>query len=241
VVDRMVELRRAGKMPPFNEGNTRAMFLHWGAPNHLPWNMLPVAGNPLDEEELSRLTALAHEYVVEYLDFWRANIPGMQKADIEQTGFALGVRESRRVHGKKTLTAEMVLQAAKHSDAIGHGVWMIDIHDPKGSGYTTYTDRGQSNMLHAGTSYHIPLRMCLNDRLPNLAVVGRCASSTHEAHSSVRVQTHCMVMGQGIGTAAALAMQGGCLMEEVDIPTLQNQLRADGVYLEDIPAKEALN
>ena len=112
---------------------------------------------------------------------------------------------------------------------------MIDIHDPTGTGYTTWNDRNERIMLPAGQSYHIPLRMCLNARIPNLAVVGRCASSTHEAHSSVRVQTHCMVMGQGVGTAAAMALASGSTLLEVDLPKLQKTLRADGAYLEDIP------
>jgi len=235
IIDRMVELRKQGRMPPFNEGNMRGSFTYWGARNHMPWNVCPVAGNPLDEEELSRLNATAHEYVVQYLDFLRANIPGMAKAEIEQTGFALGIRESRRIRGLTTLMAEMVLGAAKQPDAIGHGVWMVDIHDPKGSGHTTFSDPGDHNKLRAGTSYHIPLRMCLNRELPNLAVVGRCASSTHEAHSSVRVQTHCMVMGQGAGTAAAMALEGGKELAQVDVAALQSKLRADGVYLKDVP------
>ena len=113
---------------------------------------------------------------------------------------------------------------------------MVDIHDPKGSGYTTFTDAGDHNRLRAGTSYHIPLRMCLNPHVPNLAVVGRCASSTHEAHSSVRVQTHCMVMGQGVGTAAALALGSGTDLSAVDVSALQATLRADGAYIEDVPA-----
>ncbi|MFH1566992.1 MAG: FAD-dependent oxidoreductase, partial [Gemmatimonadota bacterium] len=195
-LDRMVALRDAGGMAPFNEGNTRGMFSYWGARNNIAWNMCPVAGNPLDEEELSRLTARAREYLVQYLDFWRQYVPGMGRAEIGQTAPALGVRESRRVQGLQTLDEDMVLGAAKHPDAVGHGVWMIDIHDPKGSGYTTFTDRGRHDMLEAGTSYHIPLGMCLNAHRPNLATVGRCAASTHRALSSVRVQTHCMVMGQ---------------------------------------------
>lgn len=235
IIDHMVALRQKGEMPPFNEGNMRASFTHWGAPNHMAWNVLPVAGNPLDEEELSRLNAQAHEYVVQYLDFFRENMPGMSTAEIEQTAFALGVRESRRISGKNTLTVEMVLGAQKQPDAVGHGVWMVDIHDPKGSGYTTYTDAGEHNRLRAGTSYHIPLSMCLNEYIPNLAVVGRCASSTHEAHSSVRVQTHCMVMGQGVGTAAALALDNGVDLNEADMKTLHNCLKADGVYIEDVP------
>ncbi len=232
VIDEMVRLKEQGLMPPFNTGNMRGTFTYWGAQNHLPWNVCPVAGDPLDEEELSRLNAKAREYVVSYLDFLRANMPGMAKAEIEQTGFALGVRESRRIRGLTTLTVEQVLGAAKQPDAIGHGVWMVDIHDPKGSGYTTFTDAGQHNRLRAGTSYHIPLRMCLNPHLPNLAVAGRCASSTHEAHSSVRVQTHCMVMGQGVGTAAALALEGGTDLANVPVAALQERLRADGVYID---------
>lgn len=235
VVDRMVSLRNAGKMPPFSEGNMRGTFTFWKAPNHLPWNVCPVAGNPLDEEELSRVTARAREQVVSYVEYFRKEMPGMQNACIDQTGMSLGLRESRRVTGQKTLTAEMVLNAEKQEDAIGHGVWMIDIHDPKGSGYTTFYDRGGQNLLQAGTSYHIPLGMCLNDLHQNLGVVGRCASSTHEAHSSVRVQTHCMVMGQGIGTAAALALNEEAELAHCDVGRLQKVLRSDGVYLEDIP------
>ena len=114
---------------------------------------------------------------------------------------------------------------------------MIDIHDPKGSGYTTWTDRNDANMVPRAQSYHIPLGMCLNATIPNLAVVGRCASSTHEGHSSVRVQTHCMVMGQGVGTAAAMVLKEGLELRNVDLPRLQSQLVKDGVYLKDVPKK----
>ncbi len=234
LIKQMRTLRDRGQFPPFNEGNTQH-HLCW-AENGTLWNMLPAAGNPLDEEELSQLTAESRERLVAYLALWRKEFPGYDKTFIDQTGFALGVRESRRIRGLKTLDQEMVLHGSKHSDAIGHGVWMIDIHDPKGTGYTTYTDRDRHNMLPAGTSYHIPLRMCLTDRIPNLGIVGRCASSTHEAHASVRVQTHCMVMGQGVGTSAGMALDCGKDLAQVDVAAVQARLRADGAYVEDIPA-----
>jgi len=234
VVALMRELSSRGEFPPANLANSRR-HLETADGNTL-WNMLPVAGNALDEEELSRLTALARERLCTYLELWRREMPGFASARIGQTALAMGVRESRRVRGRKTLTAEMVLSAAKHADAIGHGVWMIDLHDPKGSGYTTYSDRGQSNMVPQGQSYHIPLGMCLNDHVANLGVAGRCASSTHEAHSSVRVQTHCMVMGQAVGTCAAMALSAGLDMARVDVPALQRALLADAVYLKDVPS-----
>jgi hypothetical protein len=233
VIALMRDLRDAGEFPQFNEGNGRTL-LRW-ARNHFLWNMLPAAGDPINEEELSRLTAESRETLVAYLDLWRRELPGYENARIEQTGYGLGVRESRRISGATTLDAEMVLQAKKQPDAIGHGIWMVDIHDPKGSGYTTFTDRGTNNMLRTGESYHIPYEMCINRAHRNLAVAGRCASSTHEGHSSVRVQTHCMVMGQGVGTAAAIASKNSTDFHDVDYGKLQRVLRDDGVYLEDVP------
>jgi hypothetical protein len=226
----MREAAKNGELPPFQPafgiGHVR---------NRCIPNMCPVAGNPLDEEELTQLTIKGRRQVFAYWDWLRQHLPGLENMAVEQTGFSLGIRESRRVRGLKTLTSETVLGATKQPDAVGHGFWMIDIHDPKGSGYTTWNDRGGHNMLTAGQSYHIPLGMCLNPQIPNLAVAGRCASSTHEAHSSVRLQSHVMVMGQGVGTAAALALAGGQDIHLVDRKKLQAKLRTDGAYIEDVP------
>ena len=230
----MKRLRDEGKFPPFNEGAAHS-YLHSARAPAVCYNMCPVAGNPLREEELTMLTAISLRQVHAYVELWREWMPGFAKAKVEQTGFSLGIRESRRIHGLKTLDGQMVVGAVKQADAIGHGVWMIDIHDPRGSGHTTYSDQKPETMVPVGQSYHIPLGMCLNAVIPNLAVVGRCASSTHEGHSSVRVQTHCMVMGQGAGTCAALALASGISMEQVEIGRLQSVLRQDGVYLEDVP------
>jgi hypothetical protein len=44
-----------------------------------------------------------------------------------------------------------------------------------------------------------------------------------------------MVMGQGVGTCAALALNAGADMAQFDARKLQAQLRKDGVYLENVP------
>jgi hypothetical protein len=235
LVQQMRELRDRGEFPQFNE-SAALHYLRTGQ-NHIPHNMCPAAGNPLDEEDLTRLSAQARSAVYRYLDLWRREMPGFAKAQVATMGFSIGVRESRRIRGLKTLEGAMVVKAVKQPDAIGHGFWMIDIHDPKGSGYTTWSDQEPEMMPPVGQSYHIPLGMCLNSRIANLAVVGRCASSTHEAHASVRLQSHCMVMGQGVGTCAALALKAGVEMGQVDVAQLQSVLRKDGVYLEDVPTR----
>jgi hypothetical protein len=231
----MKKLRDDGKFPQFLEMAARS-YLSSPRDPLVSYNMCPVAGNPLDEEELTRLSAQGREQVYQYVDLWRKEMPGFGSAEVSQMGFGLGVRESRRLRGLKTLDAQMVVKAVKQPDAIGHGFWMIDIHDPKGTGHTTWVDQKADTMPLAGDSYHIPLGMCLNPQLPNVAVAGRCASSTHEAHASVRLQSHCMVMGQGVGTCAALALNAGVDMAAFDIRRLQAQLRKDGVYLEGVPA-----
>ncbi|MEI7902637.1 MAG: FAD-dependent oxidoreductase [bacterium] len=230
----MKKLRDEGRFPQFLEMAARS-YLSSPRDPMVSYNMCPVAGNPLNEEELTRLSAQGREQVYQYVDLWRKEMPGFENAEVDQMGFGLGVRESRRIRGLKTLDAQMVVKAVKQSDAIGHGFWMIDIHDPKGTGHTTWEDQKANMMPPAGDSYHIPLGMCLNATLPNLAIAGRCASSTYEAHASVRLQSHCMVMGQGVGTCAALALNAGVDMAKFDIRKLQAQLRTDGVYLKDVP------
>lgn len=233
VLEHMRQLRQEGRFPQFNE-HAALHYLRTGE-NHRPYNMCPAAGDPLDEQELTRLSAQARRHVYQYLDLWRREMPGFARAEVAQMGFSIGVRETRRIRGLKTLDAQMVVGAVKQPDALGHGFWMIDVHDPKGSGYTTWSDQKPEIMPPVGESYHVPLGMCLSRRIPNLAVVGRCASSTHEAHASVRLQSHCMVMGQGVGTAAALSLACGVDMAQLDIDKLQSVLRKDGAYLEDLP------
>jgi len=233
VFQMMQQLRDQGQFPPFNEGAAKHYLR--SAANQVPHNMVPAAGNPLDEQELTRLSMEAREHVYQIIELWRKEMPGFAQASITHMGYSLGVRESRRIRGLKTLDGPMVVKAVKQADAIGHGFWMIDIHDPKGSGYTTWTDQQRALMPPVGDSYHIPLGMCLNGQISNLAVVGRCASSTHEAHASVRLQSHCMVMGQGVGTCAALALAADQSLAQVDIGKLQSTLRQDGVYLENVP------
>jgi hypothetical protein len=234
VLAEMKTLRDQGKFPQFMEP-AALHYLRLGL-NHLPYNMCPATANPLNEEELTRASVAAREHVYQIVDLWRREMPGFAKAEVTHMGYSIGVRESRRIRGLKTLDAAMVVKAVKQPDAVGHGFWIIDIHDPKGTGHTTWSDQRKDMMPAVGESYHIPLGMCLNRQIPNLAVVGRCASSTHEGHASVRLQSHCMVMGQGVGTAAALALAAGVDMSQLDLAKLQSALRSDGVYLQDVPA-----
>ena len=104
----------------------------------------------------------------------RSDVPGFANARIAATATQIGVRESRRIVGEYTLTADDVLNARAFDDAVARSAYPIDIHNPAGSGTTT-------QRLAPGASYEIPYRCLVPKNAEDLLVAGRCISTTHEA------------------------------------------------------------
>src|SRR5690606_26461155 len=105
------------------------------------------------------------------------------------------VRESRRILGVQTLTAEHIARDPLITDSIGLGAFPIDIHDARGGGL--------SHTQAVGAGYRIPYGILVSADLDNLFAAGRCVSSTHEGNGSVRITATCFVTGEAAGTAAA--------------------------------------
>ena len=138
-----------------------------------------------------------------------SDVAGFEHAYLQQTAAQIGVRESRRIRGDYTLTAEDVLGARKFPDGIARCAYPIDIHNPAGSG--TIIRSGPK-----GDHYEIPLRCLLPQGIDNLLVAGRCVSATHEAQASLRVMPQCFAMGEAAGVAAALAVRRRVSPRELD-------------------------
>lgn len=156
--------------------------------------------------------------------FFKKYVPGFEKAYILQSGVTIGVRETRRIIGEYTLTAEDILGARKFEDAIARSTYPIDIHNPEGTG-TILKD------LPEGEFYEIPLRSLFPLKTNNLIVAGRCISGTHEAHSSYRVMPVSMATGQAAGVAAALAAKKNLLARLVPTAEVQEELIRQGADL----------
>ena len=60
-----------------------------------------------------------------------------------------------------------------------------------------------------------------------------CVSATHAAYGSVRMEPVFMILGQSAATAAAIAIDEGVAVQEVDYGTLRKKLLADGQILSD--------
>jgi hypothetical protein len=57
-------------------------------------------------------------------------VPGFANARIAATATQIGIRESRRIVGEYTLTADDVLNARTFPDAVARSAYPIDIHNP---------------------------------------------------------------------------------------------------------------
>jgi hypothetical protein len=180
--------------------------------------------DPLDPDDLTRAEVEARAQVMQLLAFFRARVPGFANARIAATATQIGVRESRRIVGEYTLTADDVLHAREFPDAVARSAYPIDIHNPSGTGTST-------QRLAPGSAYEIPYRCLVPLVAEDLLVAGRCISTTHEALASTRLTPTVMTLGQAAGTAAALSVADHVSPRSVDPHVLRERLIADGVDL----------
>ena len=163
--------------------------------------------------------------VQQMVEFCQAYLPGFRESYLARLPVQVGVRESRHVLGRYTLTARDIVEARRFPDVIARSGYPLDVHDPNG-------DALESSEINGGQAYDIPYRSLLPAVIQNLIVNGRCISSTHTASSSARLTPSCMAIGQAAGTAAILAVRKSCQPAEVSIDELQALLRQDGAILD---------
>jgi len=158
-------------------------------------------------------------------------------AFLAATGALLGVRETRRIRGDYELTIADYLARRSFPDEVCRNAYPVDIHTGRKE-----IQQALDRKIHAmdryerfkrGESHGIPYR-CLTPRgLRNVLVAGRCISTDRAVQGSTRVMPVCLAMGQGAGTAAALAAAGDGDVHAVDTAALRARLKAAGAYLPD--------
>jgi len=112
-------------------------------------------------------------------------------------------RESRRLMGDYVLTQNDCLSGRVFPDRISYGGWPLDVHHAEGifSG-----DKGSFHCNAHVPIYTIPYRCLYSKNIENLLFAGRCASVTHIALGSIRVESTLATLGQAAGSAAALCV-----------------------------------
>lgn len=136
-------------------------------------------------------------------DYIKNHAPEREEAEnwaIEWIGSLPGKRENRRYVGDHVLTQNDVRDGGRFDDIVAYGGWSMDDHHPAGLYYP-----GRPTLFHPAPSpYGIPYRSLYSKNVSNLLCAGRNISVTHAALSSTRVMATCALLGQAVGTAAAL-------------------------------------
>ncbi|MBR4761439.1 MAG: FAD-dependent oxidoreductase, partial [Clostridia bacterium] len=157
---------------------------------------------------------------------------GADNWELDWIGFLPGKRESRRYVGDYIMTQDDVIGARVFDDTVAYGGWQIDNHLPGGFNMTGQGE-GHLQKVRLKEPYGIPYRSLYSKNIENLMFAGRNISASHLAFATTRVMATCGVIGQAVGTAAALAVEKGILPRAVGkcISELQERLMEDDCFL----------
>ena len=141
----------------------------------------------------------------------------------------IGIRESRRIKGLETLTADDVIHNSCSERSVAACAFPIDIHDPAGNKLNWIRKEKEC-------CYDIPYGVMVPNEIKNLLVTGRCISATHEALASARISATAMALGEAAGLAASLSIKQNVDFADVKVSELQSALANQGA----IPGKRWL-
>lgn len=145
------------------------------------------------------------------------------------------VREARRMVSDFVMTEKNVVKENRVpvDRPVGMGSYALDCH------YVSRVVDNDGLLRNEGTIFRptVPYQIDYGAIVPkreectNL-LVPVCLSASHVAYSSIRMEPNYMVLGQSAATAAALALDEGCPVQDVDYGLLNRRLLEDGQILE---------
>ena len=183
-----------------------------------------VRRSAVDGRDLSAAEIEGRRQIREFIAFLRRDVPGFAQARLRSIAHHVGVRESRRIRGIVYQTAEDFFSRAKYPDAIAKVAYMIDVHNPSGTGTTIHRmTPGEWYELRYGTI--VPLKS------RNLLMGCRAVSLDHELHSSARVMPPVCSIGQAAGMAAAMCVERDCEPASLDGAEVRKKLAQAGAWL----------
>jgi len=156
---------------------------------------------------------------------------------LDYVPFMTGKRESRRLMGDLVLTANDAIENRQFDDVIAHTGWTLDVHHHLG----ILSTEGPFTIDTKIPIGQIPYRCLYSRNIDNLLMAGRCASVTHLALGTVRIEASCAVTGQAAGTAAGVALKHKTTPRGVyqkHMPELQQLLLKNDQYVPGIPNRD---
>ncbi len=185
-------------------------------------NITRTAADATNGESVTAAECRLREDIHTLFALLKAHVPAFKDSYLVTSAPQVGFRESRRIRGVHTLTAEEYAAAYHFPDSVARGAHPIDIHR------AADTKQDVRFLEEAG---YIPYRAMIATGFDNILVAGRCISADRAAFASTRVMATAMALGEAAGTAAALAVREKCATTVLDIDLLRNTLMAQGAII----------
>ncbi len=169
----------------------------------------------------------------------RVNRFGLDPGEFQDSGHwphQLYVREGRRMVSGYVITQEDCQSKRTAVDSIGLASYAMDSHFCQRAVVeenAAVTVRNEGGFGHGcPRPYPISYRAIVprREECSNL-LVPVCLSSSHVAYGSIRMEPVFMILGQSAGTAAALAIDAGIAVQDLDYAALKTQLEKGGQIL----------
>lgn len=216
----IARLRAEGKCPIDRD---TVIYINQPITDHVAINTIRILNfDGSDVKDLSRGEMDGHLQILPLIKMLQENVPGFENCYLSSINPTIGVRETRRIVGKKMLRKEEVINGDVPADTIGLGSYIIDIHNGEGNG--TYIKTLEE-------PYGIPYGCTLAADIDGLMLSGRCISVDAVVFGSSRVMPTCMAVGQGAGVGAALAVKHGISPSDVNTDELRDILLKQGAIL----------
>lgn len=178
---------------------------------------------PEDGLDVFRVSQLQHEHRLEVWNHVRSlrGDPGCEDAFLMEMAPMTGVRVTRVLDSLHNVTLDESMSWTAFEDVIG----MAGACDP-------FDYKGKRISPRQRPVWQIPYRSLLPRETANLLVCGRCFGYDQGITWDAREISTCFTTGQAAGIAAAVSVSRHCCASEVPIPTLQQELRKEGVRLD---------
>ncbi len=219
VREKLLQLKASGEDIPDFGGPWFNNVLHKGC---VAVNITRTATDACDNRNFTKAECQLREDIFKFTNLLKTHFREFKDCYVASCAPQAGIRESRRIIGMHTITAEEYIHAYHYPDSISRGIHPIDIHASKGTSQTR---------IDLQQPAYVPYRALVTKQIPNLLVAGRCISTDRQALASLRVQASCMGTGQAAGAAAALSIASNNTVQEIDTNTLIATLKKWGAVL----------
>ena len=217
--EKLLELKEKGENLPDFGGPWFNNVMHRGS---VAVNITRAAADSTDNRDFTAAECRLREDIFTFTEALRKVSPEFKDCYVASTAPQAGIRESRRILGVHTVSAEEYVSGMKYPDSISRGAHPIDMHSSKGNG---------QELIRLKQAAYVPYRALITKDFPNLLVAGRCISADRRSLASLRVQASCMGLGQAAGVAAAQSIDEGKPVQDLDTGALVSRLIEMGAIL----------